>query len=253
MWELNHKEGWEPKNWCFQTVVLEKTLETALDSKEIKPINAKGNISWIFIGGTEAEAEALILWPSDAKSQLNGKEPDAGKDWEQEEKRAKDDEIVGWHHRLNGHEFEQTAGDRKGQGSLSCCSAWDRKQLAAAEWLITRNDQLNPDFPVPDIRHLATLPVVDSWTNQLQEKGKDSEGKITNGILFSKPKTTETLGEESFSRNLWITTDTWLNQKLPFFTSRFLDIIYEQLRKEEKLKAKEKRKDIPIWMQSSKK
>ena len=146
MWELNHKEGWEPKNWCFKTVVLEKTLETALDIKEIKPVNAKGNISWIFIGGTEAEAEALILWPSDAKSQLNGKDPDAGKDWEQEEKRAKDDEMVGWHHRLNGHEFEQTPGDCKGQGSLSCCSAWDRKQLAATEWLINKKWSVKPWF-----------------------------------------------------------------------------------------------------------
>ena len=106
MWELNHKEGWAPKNWCFQTVVLEKTLESPLDSKEIQPVNLKGNQPWIFIG--RPDPEALLFWPSDAKSHLTGKDPDAGKDWRQEENRVTEDEMVGWHHRLNGHEFEQT-------------------------------------------------------------------------------------------------------------------------------------------------
>ena len=106
MWELNHKEGWAPKNWCFQTVVLEKTLESPLDSKEIQPVNLKGNQPWIFIG--RPDPEALLFWPSDAKSHLTGKDPDAGKDWRQEENRVTEDEMVEWHHRLNGHEFEQT-------------------------------------------------------------------------------------------------------------------------------------------------
>ena len=114
MWELDRKEGWVPKNWCFQTVVLEKTLEGPLDCKEIKPVNPKGNQSWIFIGKTDAEAEAPIFWPPDAKSQLIGKDPDSGKDWEQEEKGTTEDEIVGWHHQLDGHEFEQTLGDGEG-------------------------------------------------------------------------------------------------------------------------------------------
>ena len=106
MWELDHKESWALKNWCFWTVVLEKTLESPLGCKEIKPINPKGNQSWIFIGRTDAEAEALILWPPDGKNWLIGKDPDAGKDWRWEEKGTTEDEMVGWHPWLNGHESE---------------------------------------------------------------------------------------------------------------------------------------------------
>ena len=108
MWELNHKEGWAPKSWCFWTVVLEKTLDNPLDCKEIQPVHPKGNQSWIFIRRTDAEAEALILWPPHVKSWLIGKDPNAGKDWGQEEKGMTEDEMVEWHHPLKGHEFEQT-------------------------------------------------------------------------------------------------------------------------------------------------
>ena len=128
MWELNHKEDWALKNGCFQTVVLEKPLESPLDSKEIKQVNPKRNKTWKFIRRTDAEAEAPILWPPDAKSRLTGKDPDAGKDWRQKEKRAVEDEMVGWHHWLNGHESEQTPGDSEGQGSLACCSSWGCKE-----------------------------------------------------------------------------------------------------------------------------
>ena len=106
MWELDYKESWVPKNWCFWTVVLEKTLESPLDCKEIQPVHTKGNQSWIFIGRTDAEVETPILWAPDAKSWLIWKDPDSGKDWRQEEKGMTEDETVGWHHRLNGHEFE---------------------------------------------------------------------------------------------------------------------------------------------------
>ena len=109
------------KNWCLITVVLEKTLQNPLDSKEIKPVNPKGNQPWIFTGRTDAEAP--ILWPPDAKSWLIGKDPDAGKDWRQEEKGTTEDEMVEWHHRLNGCNLEQTLGDGEGQGSLAWCSA----------------------------------------------------------------------------------------------------------------------------------
>ena len=119
MWELDHKESWVPTNWCFWTVVLEKTLESPLDCKEIQSVHPKGNQSWIFIGRTDAEAP--ILWPPDVKSQLTGKDPDAKKDWGQEEKQATEDEMVAWHHWLHGHEFEQAPGDSEGQGSLACC------------------------------------------------------------------------------------------------------------------------------------
>ena len=104
MWELDYKESWAPKNRCFWTVVLEKTLESSLDCKEIKPINPKGNQPWIFIWRTDAEAEAPILWPPDAMNWLTGKDPDAGKDRRREEKGTTEDEMVGWHHCLNGHE-----------------------------------------------------------------------------------------------------------------------------------------------------
>ena len=108
LWELDYKEGWAPKNWCFQTVVLEKTLERPSETKEIKPVSPKGSQPWIFTGRTDAEAEAPILWPLDVKSWLIGKDPDAGKDWGQEEKGMTEDDKIRWHHRLNGHEFEQT-------------------------------------------------------------------------------------------------------------------------------------------------
>ena len=127
MWELDHKEGWAQKNWFFWTVVLEKTLESPLDCKDIKPVNPKGNQSWMFIGRTDAEAEVLILWPPDAKDWLIGKDPDAGKGWRQEEKGMTADEMVGWHHRFNEHELEQTPGDNERQGNLACCSPWSHR------------------------------------------------------------------------------------------------------------------------------
>ena len=122
MSELGHKEDWLLDNWCFRTVVLEKTLESPLNCKEIKPVNPKGNQTWIFIGRTDAEAEAPIVWPPDVKSQLTDKDSDAGTDWRQEKKGATEDEMVRWHHQLNGHEFEQTPGNSEGRGSLACCS-----------------------------------------------------------------------------------------------------------------------------------
>ena len=127
------KEDWVSKIWGFQTVVLEKTLESSLDSKEIKPVHPKGNQPWLFIGRTDAEAEAPILWSPDAKSWLIGKDPDAGKNWGQEEKGSTEDEMVGWHHRLNGHELEKAPGDGEEQGSLACCCSWGQKEVDTTE------------------------------------------------------------------------------------------------------------------------
>ena len=135
MWGLNYKESWAPKNWCFWTVVLEKTLESPLDCKEIQPVHPKGNQSWAFTGRTDAEAEAPILWPPDAKSWLIWKDPDAGKDWRQEEKGTTEDEMVGWNHWLNGNEFEQGPGVGDGQGGLARCNPWGRKELDTTERL----------------------------------------------------------------------------------------------------------------------
>ena len=135
MWELDYKESWVLKNWCFWTVLLEKTLESPLDWKEIKLVHPQGNPSWIFIGRTDAEAETLIIWPPDAKNWLIWEDPDGGKDWRQEEKGMTEDEMVRWPHWLDGHEFEQALGVGDGQGTLACCSSWGRKELDITEWL----------------------------------------------------------------------------------------------------------------------
>ena len=130
------KKGQVLKNWCFWIVALEKTLESCLDCKEIKPVNPKGNQSWIFIARTDPKAEAAILWPSDAKNWLIRKERDTGKDWRQE-KGVTEDEMVGWYHWLSGHEFEQTPGDGEGKRSLMCCCTWGHKELDTTELLWT--------------------------------------------------------------------------------------------------------------------
>ena len=134
---LNSHPSWTTKNWCFWIVVLKKILQSPLDSKEVKPVNPKGNKSWIFIGRTDVEAEAPILG---SPEWLTGKDPDAGKDWGQEEKGMTEDEMVGWHHRLNGHESEETPGDGKGQGSLACCSPGGHEESDTTEWLKNSNN-----------------------------------------------------------------------------------------------------------------
>ena len=131
--KLDYKESWVLKNWCVWTVVLEKTLESPLDSKEIKPVNPKGNQSLIFIGRTDAEAS--IFWPPEANSWLIGKDPDDGRDWRQEEKVTTEDKMVGWHHWLNAYEFEQAPGVGDVQESLECCSPWSHKELDTTEQL----------------------------------------------------------------------------------------------------------------------
>ena len=124
-----------PKNWCFWTVVLEKTLDIPLDSKEIQPVHPKGDQFWVFIGRTDAKAETRILWTPDGKNWFIWKDPDTGKGWRQEEKGTTEDEMVGWHHRLNGHEFEWTLGVGDGQGGLACCSPWGHKEWDTTEQL----------------------------------------------------------------------------------------------------------------------
>ena len=135
MWELDCEESWVLKNGCFWTVVLEKTLESPLDCREIQPVHPKVTQSWIFIGRTDAEAETPILWPPDANNWLIWKDPDAGKDWRWEEKGTTEDKMVGWYHRLYGHTFESTPGVGDGQGSLACCSPCGHKELDTTEQL----------------------------------------------------------------------------------------------------------------------
>ena len=135
MWEVDHKESWVPKNWCFWTVVLEKTLESPLDYKEIQPVHPKGNQSWIVNGQTDAEAETSILWLPDAKNWLIGKDPDSGKDWREEEKGIAEYQIVGWHHWLNGHKSEKAPGVGEWQGSLAWCRPWGGKESDTTQQL----------------------------------------------------------------------------------------------------------------------
>ena len=140
MWDLDYKESWALKNWCFLTVVLEKTLESPLDCKAIQPVHRKGNQSWMFIGRTGIEAETPIHWPPDVKSWLIWKDPDAGNYWRREEKGTTEDEMVRWHHRLNGHKFEHAPGVGHGQGNLVCCSPRGRKELDTTDRLNNNKD-----------------------------------------------------------------------------------------------------------------
>ena len=143
-----------PRFWCLWTVVLEKTPESPLESKEIKPVNIKGNQLWILVGRTDTEAEALVFWSSEAKSQLIEKFPDAGKDWGQKEKRVSEDDMAGWHHRYNGHELGQTLGDGERQGGLAFCSPWGHKELGA-----TRNWSAKISYmPFPKLQR-----VLEEW------------------------------------------------------------------------------------------
>ena len=150
MWELEYEEGWALKNWCFWTVVLEKTLESPLDCKDIKPVNPKGNQPWILIGSTDDEAEVPLLWPLDVKSQHIGKDLDVGKDWRWE-KETVEGEMVEWHHWFNGHEFEQTLRDSEGQGSLAC-SPWNLKELDMTEQLNN-----NSSYEFVSAQHISYL------------------------------------------------------------------------------------------------
>ena len=136
MWDLDYKQSWVQKNWCFWTVVLEKTLQCPLDCKEIQPVHPKGDQSWVFIGRTDAEAETPVIWPPGVKSWLIWKDPDVGKDWGREEKGITEDEMVGWHHRHNGHGFGWTSGVGDGhQGGLACYGSWGHKESDTTELL----------------------------------------------------------------------------------------------------------------------
>ena len=157
MRELDCEEGWVPKNWCFWTVVLKKTLESPLDCKEIQPVHSKDQ-SWVFIGRIDAKAETPVLWPSHAKSWLIGKDSDAGMDWGQEEKGTTEDEMAGWHHQLDGHESQWTPGVGDGQGGLACCSSWGRKESDMIEQLnwTELNSVLKPRINL-DVKYTGLL------------------------------------------------------------------------------------------------
>ena len=157
MWELDYKESWVPKNCCFWTVVLEKILESPLDCKEIQPVHPEGDQSWVFFGRTDAEAETPILWPPHPKSWLIGKDPDGGRDWEQEQKRTTKDKMAGWHHQLYRHEFEWTPGVGDGQGGLACCDSWGLKESDTTERLNWTERNLITKIHISWRAHLSLL------------------------------------------------------------------------------------------------
>ena len=189
MWELDYKENWAPKNWYFWTVVLEKILKSPLDCKEIQPVHPKGNQSWIFIGRTDVEAKTSILWPPDVQSWLIGKDPDAGKDWRQEEKGMTEEEMVGWHHQLNGHEFEWTLGVGDGQGGLCCCCPWGRKESDTSERL--------------------------NWTELKLTAGGDCSHEIKRHLLLGR-KVLTNLDSISKSRDMTLPTKVHLVKAMVF-------------------------------------
>ena len=165
MWELDCEESWAPRNWCFWTVVLEKTLGSPLDCKEMQLVHPKGNQSWIFTGRTDAEAETPILWPPHAKNWLICKDTDAGKDWGQEEKGMTEDEMAGWHPQLNGHGFGWTLGVGDGQRGLACCSSWGHKESATTKrqnWLTHEwREHITKAQKVP--RNITTKCINPEW------------------------------------------------------------------------------------------
>ena len=181
MWELNYKESWALKNLCFWTVVLEMTLESPLDCKEIKPANPKGNQSWLFVGRTDAEAEIPMLWPPDAKSWLIWENPDAGKDWRQE-KGTTEDEMFWGHHWLNGQEFGWTLGVGDGQGGLVCCGPWGCKELDTTEWLNWTEEQFLTPYIKIISKWIKDLNVRSEAINSLEE----NIGKTFSDINHSK-------------------------------------------------------------------
>ena len=166
MWELDCEESWVPKNRCFWTVVLEKTLESPLNCKEIQPVNPKGDQSWVFIGRTDVEAETAILWPPDSKNWLLGKDPDAGKDWGQKEKGMTEDEMVREPHWLNRHVSEQIPRDGEGQGSQVCCSPWGYKESDTTERLNDSKNYANNGTMQPLLR-IVSLPTWKDTHNRL--------------------------------------------------------------------------------------
>ena len=214
MRELDHKEGWALKNWYFRLVVLENSLESPLDCKEIKPVNPKGNQPWIFTGRIDAEAEAIILWPPDEKSQLTGKDPDAEKDWGQEEKEVAEDEMVGEHHWLNELEFEQTLKDSGGQGRLACCSPWSHKEQNTA--LQLNNRWLNQRLCFRSIRG-------ELYVGRIQIREESCHNTAFRPVMTKIRISLVALGmervDQHWKRDLWELMRKWgrRNQNAPNF------------------------------------
>ena len=202
MWELDCEESWVPKNWCFWTVVLEKTHESPLDCKEIQPVHSKGDQPWVFLGRNDAEAEALVLWPPRAESWLIGKDSDAGRDWEQEEKWTTENEMAGWHHQLDGHEFEWTPGVGDGQGGLTCCHSWGRIESNRTErlnWTELKHNQWNYRTGPKRVLIFTKNQVWIYWTPSITSTWKHSDKCWIKWLNLQK------------QGNQWRASNTWLS------------------------------------------
>ena len=183
MWELDCEEGGELKNWCFWTVVLEKTPESPLDCKEIQPVHSEGNQSWDFFGRNDAKAETPVLWPPHVKSWPIGKDSDAGRDWVQEEKGMPEDEMAGWHHWLDGRESEWTPGVGDGQGGLACCDSWGFKESDMTERLNwTRIKKIQFPFPSKNIWNLSLIRLQHSSWYSISASDKE----VASAVVFIK-------------------------------------------------------------------
>ena len=183
MWELDCEEGWALKNWCFWTVVLENTLESPLDCKEIQPVHSEGDQPWVFFGRNDAKAETPVLWPPHVKSWPTGKDSDAGRDWVQEEKGMPEDEMAGWHHWLDGHESEWTPGVGDGQGGLACCDSWGFKESDMTERLNwTRIKKIQFPFPSKNIWNLSLIRLQHSSWYSISESDKE----VASAVVFIK-------------------------------------------------------------------
>ena len=196
--------NWLYPNWCFWTVVLEKTLESPLDCKEVQPVHPKGDQSWVFIGRTDAEVETPMLWPPHAKSWLIGKDPDAGRHWGQEEKGTTEDEMAGWHHRLNGHESEWTPGVGDGQGGLVCCNSWGHKESDTTERL--------------NWTELNTLVQTKIFKNMTQKNWSTNRNRLTD--IENRLVIANGVGEgEGWIGNLGLLYIGWINNKALLYST----------------------------------
>ena len=183
MWELDCEESWVLKNWCFWTVVLEKTLESPLDCKEIQPLHSEGDQPWDFFGRNYAKAEAPVLWPPHAKSWLIGKDSDAGRDWGQEEKGTTEDEMAGWHHRLDGCEFEWIPGVGDGQGGLACCDSCGGNESDMTEWLNWTDGLFRASLLAQTVKNPPTMR--ETWVWSLGWEDPQAEDMTTYSSILA--------------------------------------------------------------------
>ena len=197
MWELDCEESWAPKNWCFWTVVLEKTRESPLDCKEIQPVHSEGNQHWDFFGRIDAKAETPVLWPPHAKSWLIGKDSDAGRDWGQEEKGMTEDEITGWHHWLDGRESEWTPGVEDGQGGLVCCDSGGHKGSDTTEWLNWTDTISWASMEAQTVKNLPTEQETGVWSLSWKDHMEKEMATHSSILAWRNPWTEEPGGLQS--------------------------------------------------------